>query len=141
MKTMKQIILDAADILRNVGWTQGQFIRYTEDAEGRSIKTGYCAYGAIRAATGQYNPKLDRKDAFEAREAARAIAYRIEDILKLNPALGKGHTSLVGFNDTGLRSVEEVLTLFQELSEIIPDEAPPIETYEEYLRANRELTP
>lgn len=133
MKTMRQIILDAADILRNVGWTQGQFIRYTED--GQSIN-GYCAYGAIRAATGQYNPELGTKDAFEAKETARAIAYRIEDILKLNPELGKGHTSLVGFNDTGLRSVEEVLTLFQELSEIIPDEVPPIETYEEYLRAN-----
>lgn len=56
VKSVSKILLDAADLLEESGWTQGEFV----DPSGDEPK--YCAVGAIHAAAGVHmaHPKVYR---------------------------------------------------------------------------------
>lgn len=92
-----KILRKAAKLLEK-GWTQGNFVRFTRDADGNDSAAAYCAIGALHAADSG-NPYYDQYslDASLARKALRT-------------AIGGG---IIVWNDAGGRTKSEVVKAFR----------------------------
>lgn len=131
MKTARQVALDAAKAIREIGWCQGQF-RTVDDA---GACTGFCAIGAIRYASGYY-ANLDQpiKEFKLSAGLARAVTDMIDSVtvdlgLYSKEFRRESGSPLVDFNDCQERKAEEVADLLEKAAEHLPDELPTLEAW------------
>jgi len=102
---LAQIMRDAANVLRNDGWTQGDY---------HTPGIGYCAYGAIYKACG-----LDWSDAnCTGDQQAEFIANAVGGYFTENRDRFVGDDrddiwSLIDFNDEYATSAEDVIAWFE----------------------------
>jgi hypothetical protein len=109
VKTDKEVVLEAARLLREQGWGKGAY--YNADTNC------FCAVGALRQAVGW---RVDNEEAYQkASKALRFEAYRLDYALGafLGTFLGRPFMSLLSWNDLPETTAEDVISLFKRFAE------------------------
>jgi hypothetical protein len=99
MITAKQVLIEARDLLINVGWTQGTMCKFSKDGNPQC----YCSLGAIFEAMRRIvNP-------YDHDRMKDIIVSLMRQVIKEKKTYSM---SVVNFNDSSIRTKEEVIDAF-----------------------------
>lgn len=116
MKTVKDVLLEAAEILETRGWCQGNYI---------DPKTGSCCtVGALMLAAGGQDKRFDGGrgvtfDGVEGGPMKRQLCYDAEKVL-IETVLERDHswfTGVLNWNDWSARTVQQVTAALRTAAE------------------------
>lgn len=109
VKTAKQILTEAADIIERNGWVQGRFYDYRQFRAGTPrVDCSVCLVGAINIA-------MWGDPVHPLRVGRPEFYWQIMDALEVQA----GTESVDDWNDAGDRTAEEVTTLLRTTAERI----------------------
>lgn len=117
MKTQKEVALEAARLLREVGWCQNAFRK--RDADGKVM--AYCANGALKESAG-YSASAypDNTDAYRLFSSTRDSIDRLMPQLTGLQKRVDGSSDLIIWNDEHTRTREDVISLLERAAELLP---------------------
>jgi hypothetical protein len=99
MITVKQVLIEARDLLINVGWTQGVMCRYKDGKP-----SCYCSVGAISQILMSHEIRKVSRNSMEE-NSILLLRYAIRKQVEYNH-------SVMSFNDAPGRTKEEVIDVF-----------------------------
>jgi len=118
MKTVPDILEEAADLIETVGWTQGRHLERDQDLN----VIGYCAIGAIAQAVGLRCAATSVDEMVSRAQASARAEVHLNKWMEKKPG---GRRGVVLWNDLPGRTAAEVIDALKQCAKDFRNKAVP----------------